>query len=65
MYVPCWKLKQTHNVLRENGYVNRMETANRYIDVLIKAWSKRDDEENHDNFIFNPKCCLWYHYLMF
>ena len=55
MYVPCWKLKQTHNALRENDYVNRMETAAGYIDVLIKACSKKDDEENHDNFISNPK----------
>ena len=55
MYVSCWKLKQTHNVLRENDFVNRMETTTGYIDVLIKAWSKRYDEENHDNFISNPK----------
>ena len=32
-----------------------METATGYIDVLIKACSKKDDEENHDNFISNPK----------
>ena len=55
MYVPCWKLKQTHNVFRENGYFNRMETATGYIDVLIKACSKRDDEENRGSFISNPK----------
>ena len=55
MYVPCWKLKQTHNFLREKGYVNQMETASGYIDVLIKACSKQDDEDNHDKFISNPK----------
>jgi fatty acid desaturase len=37
VFVPCWKLRRAHALLRAKGYDERMELAPGYLDVIRRA----------------------------
>jgi fatty acid desaturase len=39
VFVPCWKLRRAHALLRAKGYDERMELAPSYLDVMTRATS--------------------------
>ena len=41
VFVPCWKLRRAHALLRAKGYDERMELAPGYLDVISRATSAR------------------------
>jgi fatty acid desaturase len=41
VFVPCWKLRRAHALLRAKGYHARMELAPGYLDVIHRAMSAR------------------------
>ena len=41
VFVPCWKLRRAHVLLRAKGYDERMELAPGYLDVISRATSAR------------------------
>ena len=41
VFVPCWKLRRAHALLRAKGYAEKMERAPGYLDVLQRATSAK------------------------
>ena len=41
VFVPCWKLRRAHALLRAKGYAAKMELASGYLDVIRRATSAR------------------------
>ena len=55
MHVPCWHLPLMHKTLLADGYVDRMEMAPGYIDVLRRATSRSDDEDRPGEIVHDGR----------
>jgi hypothetical protein len=42
MYVPCYILEKTHNLLMEKGFRERMRITRGYVEVLKRCGSKTE-----------------------
>ena len=55
MHVPSWRLPLLHKTLIKAGYGERMETAPSYWDVLKRATSRPNDEDQSGEIVHNGR----------
>lgn len=55
MWVPCYNLPQTRAFLIANGFGERMETAKNYFDIIKRATSKPDVDDQRGELVHNSR----------